>query len=151
MNVIKSNNKKPQVAIYVRSSEEYIANGGTTEKEQEEKLRKYCKKKGYKIIRIFRDTNCEDTCWYFAPKIMDLLLGLPKSEYEIVLAIDIDRFSRYVNKVFLFYEFLNEFDIELETLADGVIGKDFLFGVTNHSNVMNKSELEMKGTNENGN
>lgn len=140
----KRMNKKVEripVAIYIRCNVEK----GEDSFRKERFLRDYCEKKGYDIIEVFRDTDVlyeEDLDWEEYSTTMRDIIASRYCKYQRIIALEVGEFSQVGEMLCGFYEVLLDRKILIETVKDGILGADILFGVTVHSNVMNKVELE---------
>ena len=107
---------------------------------QEEKLKDYCSKKGYTVIKIYRDI--ETLCLYYSNTVLDIIFDSTVLEYDKLIISDIYQISEMEGKMVAFFELLNDRRIAIESLNDGIIGEDLLFGLTMHQNVKQKPGLK---------
>ena len=127
--------EKVPVAIYIKYDDEL----GEDWVRKEKFLNQYCEERGYKVIETFRDI--EPKCEYFSGKILDILC---KKEYNYrkLIAIDTEELSKYDSHIFGLFLILLDKDTRIETVKDGILGEDLIFGLSINRNVMQKEELE---------
>lgn len=124
-----------KVAIYIR----YDIKDTDNWERQEKMVRDYCEKEGYKVIKIFRDIEEHST--YYSNIILDIIANCYKDEYMKIIMYDMYEISEYENKIYSLYNLLADHDIIVETIKNGVLGEDLLFGITMHENVRDKAKL----------
>jgi hypothetical protein len=132
---------KKAVAIYIR----YNIEKGDDWFKKELFLRDYCKKQGYEVVEVFRDDDefYEGFLdWEYYSKTMLHILDDRSRKYKRLIAIEVKEFSKINEMLHAFYEVVLDNGVTIETIKDGVLGEDMLFGVTIHENVMNKNDLE---------
>lgn len=138
----KENKYQTPVAIYVRYDIENTDNWHSAE----ELIQDYCNKNDYKVIKVYRDT--EPRCFFYSWIILDIINNRSNINYDYhkLIVFDIYDISEYESKIFAFNEFLADFEIELESVRDGIVDKDLLFGISMHKNVRGKEELKKPPT-----
>jgi len=129
---------KTLVALYVR----YGLGDVVKSREQEIELRKYCQKKGYRVINIYRDI--ENLQLYYSDSILSIIVDSICIQYDKLLIVDISQIAKREGQIAAFYELLNNKGIILETLHEGIVGKDILLETTIRKNVRQKSKLQIE-------
>lgn len=127
--------EKLPVAIYIRYDVEDHNDWNLKEK----LLNEYCEKKGYQITEVFRDIE-ENTCYYSEMIFRIIRYGRYEKSRKLII-VDLEDISLSLEKQAIFYGLLADYEIGLETLNDGVIGEDLLYGLTVHRNARSKEEL----------
>ena len=102
-------------------------------------LREYCDRKGYEVIKIYRDIK--EACGYYSETISKIIRYGRYEDYRRIIVCDINEISNTLEMQATFFGIVSDYEIHLESLNDGIIGEDLLFGLTVHHNVKNREEL----------
>lgn len=135
-NKFKETNRKIPVALYIKYEEGDLDDM----KKKEEILTKYCQEKNYDIVKKYFDI-LEGTCHYFTNNMRNLLRNIGSRNYELFITCDFEELSESITQLMAIYEVLKDEDITIETLNQGVIGKDMLLCGDYFLNVLDKEEL----------
>lgn len=135
-NKIEEKSGKFPVALYIKYEE-----GNLDEmKKKEEILTKYCKEKNYDIVKKYFDVT-GFTGHYFTNNMRNLLRNIGFHNYDLLLVCDFEELSDNINQFMGIYAVLDDEDIIIETLNQGIVGEDMLLGGNYFFNVLNKEEL----------
>lgn len=126
--------EKIPVIIYVR----YDSENEEDWPRKEQYLKDYCNLRGYKVIDTFRDL--EPRCEYFSETLINIIKE-KSCKYLKLIALDINELADSDDQVHALFWLLLEKEVRIETVKEGSLGEDFLFGITTHRNVMKKQEL----------
>lgn len=114
--------RKERVLIFVNE-----VNTNNLEKEYKlDLLKHYCKNKNYKIIN--KEIMGNLTTFDMVNMICDNLF-----ENELlskVVVFNVDELSQNTEALFSIYTILKEFNIQIESINDGIIGKDKTFSLS---------------------
>lgn len=130
----KKKGKLP-VAIYIR----YELNDENSWNMKETLLREYCDRKGYEVVKIYHDI--EEAGCYYSETISKIIRYGRYENYRRLIVCDINEISKNLEMQATFFGIVSDYEIHLESLNDGIIGEDLLFGLTVHRNVNNREEL----------
>lgn len=131
----KNAEKMWPVAIYVR----YDVDNSDEWERKEKLLKEYCEKQNYNVIEVFREV--EGTFDYYSDVISSIMRNR-YCDYRRLIAFDMHEFAWTDEQIMAFYEVMTDYTVAVETIKDGVLGTDVLFGVTIHNNVMKKEVLQ---------
>ena len=131
----KKSNKLP-VALYIKYEEGNL----DKIKKKEEILTKYCEEKNYDIVKKYFDIS-EYTGYYFTNNMRGLLRNIGSRNYDLLLVCDFEELSENIVQLMAICAVLDDEDVIIETLNQGVIGEDMLLGGNYFFNVLNKEEL----------
>ena len=113
--------RKERVLIFVNE-----VNTNNLDKECKLKLlNNYCKNKNYKIINIEVIGNL--TTFDMINNIYDYLFK--DRQLSKVVVFNVDEISQDIESLFSIYTILNEYNIKIESINDGIIGKDKTFSL----------------------
>ncbi len=105
-------NKKLKAVIYCR-----VANKSQFSIDnQRQILELYCKMRGYEIYNIYIDNGYSSKG--FRPAYDLMLKDLKQSQFDVIVACNMDRLNRSFNRLINFMSLLNDYDCRLETLDD---------------------------------
>jgi len=90
---MENNNHKLRVAIYTRVSTEEQKRTGYSLEGQEEELKAYAKRKGYKVVDVYTDGGYSGKD-FNRPDIQRLLNDMRHGEFDAILVWKVDRISR---------------------------------------------------------
>ena len=135
-NKLEEISKGYPVALYVKYEE-----GNLNEMMKKvEILEKHCKEKNYCIVKKYFDVSGY-TEHYFTNNMRNLLRNIGSRNYDLLLTCDFEELSENIVQFMAIYAVLDDEDIKIETLNQGVIGEDMLLGGDYFFNVLNKEEL----------
>ena len=112
---------KERAAIYVRESQEGLADSNTIES-QAKAVREYCKKEGYDLS--LDHEYIEAISAYMVPytsrqRLMDLLAAARRKEFSVLALSEIRALSRRGQaEVFILYDYLKKYGVRLETIHE---------------------------------
>ncbi len=128
-------NKFP-VALYIKYEE-----GDLNEmKKKEEILTKYCEERNYNIVKKYFDVTGY-TGHYFTNNMRNFLRNIGSHNYYRLIVCDFEELAENISQIMAIYAVLDDEDMDIETLNQGIIGKDMLLGGDYFFNVLNKEEL----------
>ena len=112
----KSGSRKKRAVLYTRVSTEEQARQGYSLRDQEDRLRKYCKLKGIDVVTHFQDDASAKT--FDRPAFNDLLeyVREHRREIDLVLFVKWDRFSRNAEAAYRMIRQLNDHGIDVEAV-----------------------------------
>lgn len=132
---MNKNKRSLDVAIYIR----YDVDASENWLKKELFLNEYCKKKGYNVVQTFRDVEMQ--CEYYSNTVLDIMCT-KELEFNRLIALDVNEFAEGKFQISSLHCILLDKDVRIETVKDGLLGEDLLFGVTIHKNVTNNEELK---------
>lgn len=104
------------VALYIRVSTDEQADKGYSQRDQEERLKRYCEANSLKVDRvIFEDHSAKN---FNRPQWKELLLDLKKksSKINIILFTKWDRFSRNAGDAYQMISLLTKLGVEVQSV-----------------------------------
>lgn len=135
-----SEEKIIRVVLYARHSTDRQA---TSTKDQIARLKSYCARQGYAIRDIFTDEAISGAALINRPGIRKLIETALEGEWERIVAEDLSRLSRDQGDVAHFFKKMRFLDIEIETIAEGVIN-ELHIGLKGTMNALYLSDLADK-------
>ena len=83
---------------------------------QEEKLRNYCKAKGYEVVGLYKDEGFSGATTEARKELERLMKDAERGEIDIVIVTDLDRFARSTKDLLDLVERLNIYGAKLAAL-----------------------------------
>lgn len=122
-----------RVALYLRVSTEDQARNGWSIEGQYNDLRDYCDRKGYRVVRVYKDEGISGSILE-RPALNRLLVDASEKEFEVVIVWKYDRLSRDEIDFPLLIHNLKKFDVNIESMAeptpnDGSPYSEFIVGL----------------------
>ena len=103
-------------------------------------LENHCKEKNYCIVKKYFDiSGCTGN--YFTNNMRNLLRNIGSRNYDVLLTCDFKELSENIVQFMAICAVLDDEDIKIETLNQGIIGEDMLLGGDYFYNVLYKEEL----------
>lgn len=132
----RGENHRMPIAIYVRcgelktidSDEHYYENVEKALKEREYKLRKYCKLKGYRVVKVYKDYPLSDWNYLYiiADGVRQMIRDSFNGEFRKVVFTSIHDIDSRIKVVSNVLEIISDNEIEIETINEGIMHKDFI-------------------------
>ncbi|MFI3261071.1 MAG: recombinase family protein [bacterium] len=110
------NNEKKIAGIYIRVSTEDQLREGFSLGEQEERLKDYCKFKGYEIYKLYQDSvsaKNDNREGY-----QEMLADMKSKRINVIVAFKLDRLTRSVYDVEKLITLVNNYDCDIDCMAD---------------------------------
>ena len=112
------NNETKVAGIYIRVSTEEQARDGFSLDEQEERLKELCNFKKYKIYKVYKDAGISAKTGNKRPAFDEMMKDVELHKINVIVAFKLDRLTRSVYDVEKFINKVNEFDCDVDCLAD---------------------------------
>ncbi|MCB6610177.1 recombinase family protein [[Clostridium] symbiosum] len=116
--VQKDEKTKKVVAIYIRVSTLDQAVEGLSLDAQENKLRKYCKDRGYEVHDLYADRGISAKDIEHRPELQRLLQDAKKDIFDLVLVWKLSRFSRCLSDLLDMCEEMEEHGVYLTSYSE---------------------------------
>lgn len=112
------NEEKKIAGIYKRVSTLEQKRDGFSLPEQEEKLREFCKFKGYEIYKVYADEgiSAKDDK---RPAYQQMIQDIKDKKINVIVAFKLDRLTRSVFDIEKLMKFVNDNDCDIDCMADG--------------------------------
>ncbi len=137
--------RKEKVAVYTVYHFDEIEYGIETEN----KIREYCQKNNYEIVKYYRGSFFHNTEIGYDNKLQKLFLdrfkmdcNKDKERFDKVIIYRLSDVNFDLYKQFAFWQILDELGVDLITLKEGKIGEDFVFMINSRTNSKNNVELK---------
>ena len=114
------NEEKKIAGIYKKFSTLDQKREGFSLPEQEEKLRKFCKFKGYEIYKVYEDAGISAKTGNYRPKFEELLQDIRDKKVNTIVVLKLDRLTRSVADWEKILTFLEENDAYLDCANDDI-------------------------------
>ena len=111
------NEEKKIAGIYKRVSTLDQKREGFSLPEQEEKLREFCKFKGYEVYKVYADEGISaknDN----RPAYQEMMQDIKDKKINVIVAFKLDRLTRSVYDIEKLMAFVNENDCDIDCMAD---------------------------------
>ena len=111
------NEQKKIAGIYKRVSTLDQKREGFSLPEQEEKLREFCKFKGYEVYKVYADEGISaknDN----RPAYQEMMQDIKDKKINVIVAFKLDRLTRSVYDIEKLMAFVNENDCDIDCMAD---------------------------------
>ncbi len=111
------NEEKKIAGIYKRVSTLDQKRDGFSLPEQEEKLREFCKSKGYEIYKVYADEgiSAKDDK---RPAYQQMIQDIKDKKINVIVAFKLDRLTRSVFDIEKLMKFVNDNDCDIDCMAD---------------------------------
>lgn len=111
------NEEKKIAGIYKRVSTLDQKREGFSLPEQEEKLREFCKFKGYEIYKVYADEgiSAKDDK---RPAYQEMMRDVKDKKINVIVAFKLDRLTRSVYDIEKLMKFVNDNDCDIDCMAD---------------------------------
>lgn len=112
-------NEKKIVAIYTRVSTIDQAQEGHSLEEQESRIRKMCEAKDYQVYKVYTDAgiSAKDTN---RPAYQTMIKDMKDKKFNMIFAYKLDRISRSIIDLEMFFNSLKENNCDIECLVDNI-------------------------------
>ncbi len=111
------NEEKKIAGIYKRVSTLDQKREGFSLPEQEEKLREFCKFKGYEIYKVYEDAGISAKNDK-RPAYQEMLQDIKDKKINVIVAFKLDRLTRSVYDIEKLMKFVNDNDCDIDCMAD---------------------------------
>lgn len=111
------NEEKKTAGIYKRVSTLDQKREGFSLPEQEEKLREFCKFKGYEIYKVYADEgiSAKDDK---RPAYQEMIQDIKDKKINVIVAFKLDRLTRSVFDIEKLMKFVNDYECDIDCMAD---------------------------------
>lgn len=111
-------NKENKIAgIYIRVSTEDQAREGFSLREQEERLKEFCKFKRYNIYKVYQDAGISAKNDK-RPAYQEMIEDVKKGNINVIVALKLDRLTRSVYDIEKLMKFVNDYECDIDCMAD---------------------------------
>ena len=109
--------KIKSAGIYIRVSTFDQAREGFSLREQEERLKEFCKFKRYNIYKVYQDAgisakNDKRTAY------QEMIEDVKKGNINVIVALKLDRLTRSVYDIEKLMKFVNDYECDIDCMAD---------------------------------
>ena len=111
------NEEKKIAGIYKRVSTLDQKREGFSLPEQEEKLREFCKFKGYQIYKVYEDAGISAKNDK-RPAYQEMIQDIKDKKINVIVAFKLDRLTRSVYDIEKLMKFVNDNDCDIDCMAD---------------------------------
>ena len=111
------NEEKKIAGIYKRVSTLDQKREGFSLPEQEEKLREFCKFKGYEIYKIYEDAGISAKNDK-RPAYQEMMQDVKDKKINVIVAFKLDRLTRSVYDIEKLMKFVNDYECDIDCMAD---------------------------------
>ena len=111
------NEEKKIAGIYKRVSTLDQKREGFSLPEQEEKLREFCKFKGYEIYKVYADEGISAKNDK-RPAYQEMMRDVKDKKINVIVAFKLDRLTRSVYDIEKLMKFVNDNDCDIDCMAD---------------------------------
>ena len=111
------NEEKKIAGIYKRVSTLDQKREGFSLPEQEEKLREFCKFKGYDIYKVYEDAGISAKNDK-RPAYQEMIQDIKDKKINVIVAFKLDRLTRSVYDIEKLMKFVNDNDCDIDCMAD---------------------------------
>lgn len=111
------NEEKKIAGIYKRVSTLDQKREGFSLPEQEEKLREFCKFKGYEIYKVYEDAGISAKNDK-RPAYQEMIQDIKDKKINVIVAFKLDRLTRSVYDIEKLMKFVNDNDCDIDCMAD---------------------------------
>ena len=106
-----------RVAIYCRVSTFDQAREGFSLREQEERLKEFCKFKRYNIYKVYQDAGISAKNDK-RPAYQEMIEDVKKGNINVIVALKLDRLTRSVYDIEKLMKFVNDYECDIDCMAD---------------------------------
>ena len=111
------NEEKKVAGIYKRVSTLDQKREGFSLPEQEEKLREFCKFKGYEIYKVYEDAGISAKNDK-RPAYQEMIQDIKDKKINVIVAFKLDRLTRSVYDIEKLMKFVNDYECDIDCMAD---------------------------------
>ena len=111
------NEEKKIAGIYKRVSTLDQKREGFSLPEQEEKLREFCKFKGYEIYKVYEDAGISAKNDK-RPAYQEMIQDIKDKKINVIVAFKLDRLTRSVYDIEKLMKFVNDYECDIDCMAD---------------------------------
>ena len=109
--------KIKSVGIYIRVSTFDQAREGFSLREQEERLKEFCKFKRYNIYKVYQDAGISAKNDK-RPAYQEMIEDVKKGNINVIVALKLDRLTRSVYDIEKLMKFVNDYECDIDCMAD---------------------------------
>jgi len=120
---MKTKKQKKVVVGYVRTAAVSQDRNGLSTKIQGEKIKEFCKAKGYRLSKIFSDSGCSGANLN-RPALQELVAEASRGKISKVICIDTDRLSRNTMEYLFLKNFLTKHGTEIVFMTGTPVNGD---------------------------
>ena len=103
--------------IYIRVSTEDQAREGFSLKEQEERLKEFCKFKRYNIYKVYKDAGISAKNDK-RPSYREMIEDVKDKKINVIVALKLDRLTRSVYDIEKLMKTVNDYECDIDCMAD---------------------------------
>lgn len=109
--------KIKSAGIYIRVSTFDQAREGFSLREQEERLKEFCKFKRYNIYKVYQDAGISAKNDK-RPAYQEMIEEVKKGNINVIVALKLDRLTRSVYDIEKLMKFVNDYECDIDCMAD---------------------------------
>lgn len=109
--------KIKSAGIYIRVSTFDQAREGFSLREQEERLKEFCKFKRYNIYKVYQDAGISAKNDK-RPAYQEMIEDVKKGNINVIVALKLDRLTRSVYDIEKLMKFVNDYECDVDCMAD---------------------------------
>lgn len=109
--------KIKSAGIYIRVSTFDQAREGFSLREQEERLKEFCKFKRYSIYKVYQDAGISAKNDK-RPAYQEMIEDVKKGNINVIVALKLDRLTRSVYDIEKLMKFVNDYECDIDCMAD---------------------------------
>ena len=109
--------KIKSAGIYIRVSTFDQAREGFSLREQEERLKEFCKFKRYNIYKVYQDAGISAKNDK-RPAYQEMIEDVKKGKINVIVALKLDRLTRSVYDIEKLMKFVNDYECDIDCMAD---------------------------------
>lgn len=109
--------KIKSAGIYIRVSTFDQAREGFSLREQEERLKEFCKFKRYNIYKVYQDAGISAKNDK-RPAYQEMIEDIKKGNINVIVALKLDRLTRSVYDIEKLMKFVNDYECDVDCMAD---------------------------------
>lgn len=109
--------KIKSAGIYIRVSTFDQAREGFSLREQEERLKEFCKFKRYNIYKVYQDSGISAKNDK-RPAYQEMIEDVKKGNINVIVALKLDRLTRSVYDIEKLMKFVNDYECDIDCMAD---------------------------------
>lgn len=109
--------KIKSAGIYIRVSTFDQAREGFSLREQEERLKEFCKFKRYNIYKVYQDAGISAKNDK-KPAYQEMIEDVKKGNINVIVALKLDRLTRSVYDIEKLMKFVNDYECDIDCMAD---------------------------------
>ena len=109
--------KIKSAGIYIRVSTFDQAREGFSLREQEERLKEFCKFKRYNVYKVYQDAGISAKNDK-RPAYQEMIEDVKKGNINVIVALKLDRLTRSVYDIEKLMKFVNDYECDIDCMAD---------------------------------